>query len=261
MPTPFPGMDPYLEHPGLWEDVHTRLIVAIADVLGPQVRPRYRVAVERRTYLAVLMPDEYELVGKPDVLIASSSGAALPAAVRATATIGAPYVGELPMPDEIVERFLEVRDVTTGEVITAIEILSPTNKLTREGRSQYERKRHMVLGSATHLVEIDLLRSGEPLPVRVPDIGRRAPYQIVVSRAQQRPRADVYLFGLRDPLPDIPVPLRPDEPEPIVPLNQVLHALYERAGYDQAIDYHRPLAPPLPKGDTAWVARLLAPLD
>ena len=70
MPTPFPGMDPYLEHPGLWEDVHTRLIVAIADVLGPQVRPKYRVAVERRTYLAVLGPDEYELVGKPDVLIA-----------------------------------------------------------------------------------------------------------------------------------------------------------------------------------------------
>lgn len=50
MPTPFLGMDPYLEHPGLWEDVHTRLIVAIADALGPQVRPEYRVAVERRIY-------------------------------------------------------------------------------------------------------------------------------------------------------------------------------------------------------------------
>jgi Protein of unknown function (DUF4058) len=261
MPTPFAGMDPYLEHPGLWEDVHTRLIVAIADVLGPQVRPRYRVAMERRTYLAVLMPDEYELVGKPDVLIASSSEAALPAAVTATSTIGAPYVGELPMPDEVVERYLEVRDVATGEVITAIEILSPINKLTREGRSQYERKRLKVLGSDTHLVEIDLLRSGEPLPVRIPDLGRRAPYQIIVSRAQQRPRTDVYLFGLRDSIPDIPVPLRSGEPEPVVPLNQVLHELYERAGYDQAIDYRKPLAPPLPKGDAAWAARLLAPRD
>ena len=67
MTTPFPGMDPYLEHPALWEDVHTRLIVAIADALGPQVRPHYRVAVERRTYLAVFAPEEYELVGKPDV--------------------------------------------------------------------------------------------------------------------------------------------------------------------------------------------------
>ena len=61
MPTPFPGMDPYLERPGMWEEVHTRLIVAIADTLGPQVRPNYRVGVEQRTYLAVLTPDEYEL--------------------------------------------------------------------------------------------------------------------------------------------------------------------------------------------------------
>jgi len=62
MPTPFPGMDPYLERAEVWEEVHTRLIVAIADALGPQVRPKYRVGVEQRTYLAVLTPDEYELV-------------------------------------------------------------------------------------------------------------------------------------------------------------------------------------------------------
>jgi hypothetical protein len=69
MPTPFPGMDPYLERTGVWEEVHTRLMVAMADVLGPQVRPNYRVGVEQRTYLALLTPDEYALVGKPDVLM------------------------------------------------------------------------------------------------------------------------------------------------------------------------------------------------
>jgi hypothetical protein len=231
-------MDPYLEHPGLWEDVHTRLIVAIADDLGPQVRPHYRVAVERRTYLAVLTPDEYELVGKPDVLIASQpdSRSQTPA-VTMTSTGVMPLVGELPMPDEVVEHYLEVRDVITGEVITTIELLSPTNKLSREGRNQYERKRLKVLDSATHLIEIDLLRAGEPFPVRFPNVPQQTMYRIVVSRSQDRPRADVYLFDLRTPLPTIPVPLRPNQPEPSLLLNQLLHDLYDRAGYDQVINY------------------------
>jgi len=150
-----------------------------------------------------------------------------------------------------------VRDVVTGEVITTIEMLSPTNTLTREGRNQYERKPINVLGSATHLIEIDLLRSGQPFPIRVHDGSRAASYRIVVSRAQERPRADVYLCGLRDPIPDIPVPLRPGETEPILPLNQVLHDLYDRAGYDQVLDYRRPAVPPLSTEDAAWAAQLV----
>ena len=134
MPTPFPGMDPYLECVGMWEEVYTRLIVAIADVLGPQVRPRYRVGVEQRTYLAVLTPDEYEIVGKPDVLVAVPRRQEPPIHVTTTAVGIAPKVAQLPMPEEIIERHLAVRDVVTGEVITVLELLSPTHKLTRDGR-------------------------------------------------------------------------------------------------------------------------------
>lgn len=255
MPTPFPGMDPYQEHPGLWEDVHTRLIVAIADALGPQVRPRYRVAVERRTYLAVLTPDDYELVGKPDVLIAVQGDVAATAA-GAVATGAMPLVGELPMPDEVIERYLEVRDVVTGEVVTTIELLSPTNKLSREGRAQYERKRLKVLSSATNLVEIDLLRAGEPFPIRLQGGAEQSAYRIVVSRSQDRPRASIYLFGLRNHIPDIPTPLRPGEAEPTLPLNQILHDLYDRAGYEQIIDYRQQTIPPLSADDAAWAAQL-----
>src|SRR5215471_18198467 len=114
MPTPFPGMDPYLERAGVWEEVHTRLIVAIADALGPQVRPKYRVGVEQRTYLAVLTPDEYTLVGKPDILVAAPRRQAQPAQVTATAIGIAPRVAQVPMPEEIIERYLTVRDVVTG---------------------------------------------------------------------------------------------------------------------------------------------------
>src|SRR5215813_3789114 len=144
MPTPFPGMDPYLERAEVWEEVHTRLIVAMADALGPQVRPKYRVGVEQRTYLAVLTPDEYELVGKPDVLVAAPRRQEQSVHATTTAAGIAPRVAQLPMPEEIIERHLAVRDVLTGEVITVIALLSLTNKLTRDGHRQYVRKRQQI---------------------------------------------------------------------------------------------------------------------
>ena len=114
MPTPLPGMDPYLERAEMWEEVHTRLIVATADVLGSRVRPKYRVGVEQRTSLAILTPDEYELVGKPDVLVAAlRRQVQLIHATTTTAGI-APRVAQWPMPEESLERHLAVRDVLTG---------------------------------------------------------------------------------------------------------------------------------------------------
>jgi hypothetical protein len=248
-------MDPYLERRGLWEEVHTRLIVALADALSPLVRPGYRVAVEQWTYLALVAPDD--LVGKPDVLVIRArgdSGAVTPVATPAGVT---PLVAELPMPEEVVERYLEVRDVVSGEVITVIELLSLTNKVSREGRRAYEEKRLKVLGSQTHLIEIDLLRAGEPMAMRVQGNGHRAGYRIVVSRAHQRPWADVYLFGLREAIPPFPVPLRRGEAEPVIALNTVLHELYDRAAYDLAIDYRREADPPLKGEDAVWADALL----
>lgn len=255
MPTPFPGMDPYLERRGLWEEVHAGLIITIQQFLTARLRPRYRAAVERRTYLAVVSAEPF--IGKPDVLIVSPTSPSLGTGVMVAAQAATPRIGELPMPEEIVERYLEIREVETEEVITVIELLSPSNKQSKEGRRQYEEKRLKVLGSATHLVEIDLIRAGEPLPVRVGGNGRQSDYRIIVSRAKNRPRADVYLFGVRDPIPDIPIPLRPGENEPVLPLNQLLHNLYDLTAYDLAIDYSRPPEPPLSDEDREWAAELL----
>jgi hypothetical protein len=256
MTTPFPGMDPYLERSGLWEEVHAGLIITMQQFLSARLRPRYRAAVERRTYLAVVSTDPF--VGKPDVLIVSPSAPGLGTSVMATTQTITPRIGELPMPEEIIERYLEIREVETEEVITVIELLSPSNKQRKEGRRQYEEKRLRVLGSGTHLVEIDLIRAGEPLPVRVGGNGRQSDYRIIVSRAKNRPRADVYLFSVRDPIPDFPIPLRPGENEPILPLNQLLHDLYDLTAYDLAIDYSRPPEPPLSDEDNEWAAELLS---
>jgi hypothetical protein len=255
MPTPFPGMDPYLERRGFWEEVHTGLTAALQLFLTPLVRPRYRVAIERRAYLTVLAPDD--LVGKPDVLIISPSREPSQTASGHTAIAVAPQAAELPMAEEVIERYLEIREVATGEVITTIELLSHSNKSSRQGREQYERKRLAVLASLTNLVEIDLLRAGDPMPMRLVGNGSPGQYRLVVSRSQHRPRADVYPFSVREPIPPVPIPLRPGEEEPVLALNQIMHDLYDRAGYDLAIDYRRLPVPALASEDAQWAALLV----
>ena len=113
----------------------------------------------------------------------------------------------MPVEFPIKERYLEIRVPRTEAVITAIEILSPTNKLDSRGRATFMAKRRKVLASATNLVEIDLLRAGEPMDLAVAP-RRRGDYRILVSRARERPRAFLYQFGLREPIPTIPIPLR-----------------------------------------------------
>ncbi len=136
---------------------------------------------------------------------------------------------------EFREAYLEVREMATGEVVTAIEVLSPANKRQGKGREMYEEKRNRIFGSRTHLVEIDLLRGGEPMPVLGNDV--EAHYRILVSRGDRRPYADLYLFNLPETIPTFPLPLRSGDTEPMIDLNQLLNHLYDRAGYDFVIDY------------------------
>lgn len=254
MPTPFPGMDPYLEQPGIWAGVHTRLLVAMADALMPRLRPNYLVDIEQRTYLALLKPDEF--AGIPDIFVFQPAETARTSAAPAYANGGAPLLAEIPMPEEVVERFLEIRSVQTAEVVTVIELLSPANKSNPTGRQEYNDKRQKVLSSKTNLIEIDLLRGGESPPIYW-RTQQQCDYRIVVSRAWQRPHVEVYCLGVRQPIPAFPVPLRRGETEPALELNQLLHELYDRAGYDLTVDYKRPPTPPLPEADVQWADALL----
>ncbi|NJP07498.1 MAG: DUF4058 family protein [Chloroflexaceae bacterium] len=251
MPLPFPGMDPYLEQASLWPNVHTSLIVALRDDLAPRLRPRYYVAVEERTVR--LSADDVLLAMRPDIAVVQPP-ASLVSPVQsavATATVAAVTV-EVPLPDDIREVYLHIRTVDTDEVITTIEVLSTTNKLITAGRHQYERKRLDVFGSRTHLVEIDLLRAGDPMPLK----GTLPPqdYRLLVSQANQRPKAPLFAFGLRQPIPSFSLPLQADDAEPVVVLNDLFHALYDRAGYDLRIDYTaEPPPPALSAEDRDWL--------
>lgn len=245
MRCPFPGMDPWLESPSLWPDVHNRLIAAISDALTPLVAPRYYVALEQRTYL--LEPDDLVLVGRPDVSVVSRlPPGALEPQPQAVGVLDV----EIDTIDEVRETYLEIRDTAAETLVTVIELLSPANKLHAKGREDYGRKRRHVFSSLTSLVEIDLLRAGEPLP-----LAKRPPktdYRILVSRGWTRPRARLYTFGLRDPVPVIPIPLAEGEGEPELLINDVLHALYERARFDLRLHYDRPPEPALSEEDLAW---------
>ncbi|MBI3959212.1 MAG: DUF4058 family protein [Chloroflexi bacterium] len=255
MASPFPGMDPYLEHPSLWPDIHNRLIAAIADTLVPQVAPRYYVGVERRAYL--FKPDDIVFIGRPDVSIVrlQRQPAMAEMAALAVAEPQAVYEVDVPMADEVSENFLEIREVKTGRLITLMELLSPVNKLSDEGREQYTRKRADVLRSWTSLVEIDLLRAGKPMPVVGPDV--ESDYRILVSPGWRRPHARMHAFSLRQPIPEIRIPLQKGEDEPTLPLNDVLHSLYNRARFDLRLDYAEPPVPPLADADVAWAREVV----
>ena len=251
MPSPFAGMNPYLELPA-WHEFHNRLIVAISDALIPYLQPRYYVAVETRTYLDDDNPEL--LVGIPDAIVLTASKT--PVAPTAIATQTRPKEIQLPMPVEV-KRYLEVREVGNHQVITVIEVLSPKNKRKGEGRTTYKKRRQRVLGSSSHLVEIDLLRENPPMPM----IGVEATsdYRIVVSRATTRPMANLFEFQLREPIPQFSLPLKSDDSELAVDLQAVVLGVHDRGSYHVRIDHHQPVPPPkLSEADQQWVDNLLA---
>ncbi|MGG6239545.1 DUF4058 family protein [Nodosilinea sp. AN01ver1] len=254
MASPFPGMDPYLEQPAFWASFHSRLIVALADAIEVALKPEYYVEVESRTYRS-----ETEgglLIGIPDMVVATAPPQNAPLIDAhngsSVATQVKPQRVKLPMPEEVTERYLEIREVETGNVITAIEVLSPKNKQPGKGRLAYEEKRNQVLSSLTNLVEIDLLRRGQPLMQL--DGADYQDYYILVSSSDQRPTADLYSFSIRQPLPDIPIPLKPGDEPVVIGVQPIVAGIYDRGRYDKRIDYTQPPPPPpLSESDQAWL--------
>jgi hypothetical protein len=250
MPSPFPGVDPYLEHPDFWPGIHNLLIAEIARFLSPQLRPKYRVAVEVRMYET--SGENSLAVSIPDITVQRRSTASNPSMPNVAVLSAAvqPVKVTLPIPEIVREAYLAIKQVEKKEVVTTIEILSPTNKRPGKGREMYEKKREQILGSRTHLIEIDLLRRGESMPVFGNNIDSL--YRILVCRGNRLPAGDMYAFNLQNSIPAFPVPLRPEDAEPIVDLQMLFNQVYDIAGYDMEIDYSREPIPPLSETDAAW---------
>jgi hypothetical protein len=245
----FPGMDPWLERPALWPDVHLELIAQIRRQLQGLVGPRYYVAAEERVYLEAPIDRQFT----PDSVVIVS-----PSAVSTATAPPGGQVADQPtvlLVEEIEqkEHFLEIREVDGGHrVVTVIEVLSPANKRPGAGREEYLRKQADVLASQANLVEVDLLRGGEPTVALPEGWASRSHYRVAVSRASDRRRREVYLLDLRARLPRVRVPLEQIAPDVVLDLPLVLDSAFEAGAYDRRTDYATDPSPSMSPGDLAW---------
>jgi len=254
VPSPFPGMDPSLEARGLWPGFHASLITQVRYLLAPRLAPRYFVDVERRVYL-IDGDDPAQRHVVPDVSVTAVREPAAPAPPGGRAPRGAVVV-LMAQETEVREPRQVIRGARGGEVVTVLEVLSPSNKTAgSQGRREYLVKRREVLRSAGHLLEVDLLRGGE----RLPSVQPLPPsdYCVHVSRVATRPLGEVYAWSVRDPAPVLPIPLREGDPDVSLDLGEAIRLTYEQSRYDVELDYRGEPAPPLSQEDAAWADALL----
>ncbi|MGH7138207.1 MAG: DUF4058 family protein [Pirellulales bacterium] len=251
MPSPLPGMNPYLEQDDVWEDFHHNFFTWTQASLNSRLGENYFARIEARLYIRELSGDERRFFGRADVGVSSRGG---PQPQTAVVELDAPVELVLPAVDIGRESWLEIRDRRDRRVVTVIELLSPTNKRRGPDRDAYLSKRNGILASRTHLVEIDLRRGGErPSLPPLPDCD----YYVFISRYEARPRIGFWPIGLRDPLPTISVPLSDPDPPIELDLQQLLHQTYDSADYGKTIYAETP-DPPLSKTDAEW-ARQFTP--
>ncbi|MFN8490959.1 MAG: DUF4058 family protein [Caldilineaceae bacterium] len=256
MPSPFPGMDPYIEDPEIWNDFHSDLAAEMRAELNRQIQPRYVARIIPRVTYELVGIDERRSV-RPDVGVwqpAQPSGEIAPVATLITP---APVENAVVMESPLRLHSVEILEVATLRLVTAIEILSPVNKrLSHDAYEEYQRKRRELLRSQAHLLEIDLLRGGTRPPLAYPITP--AAYYIMLSRVALRPRVQVWPIRLQDALPVLPVPLLEPDPDAALDLGGLVAAIYERGGYAMLIDYRQPPPPPaLVKEDSLWLGQLL----
>lgn len=247
MPSPFPGMDPYIEDPEIWSDFHNNLAPEIQSQLNRVIRPRYVARlIPHVSYEVIEVAQRHHI--RPDLGVWQRQPPQKELAGGVATMATAPVESLVSIESPLRYLTIEIQAKETLALVTAIEILSPVNKNRRhEAYQEYLRKRRDLLRSSAHLLELDLLRAGERPPLETPI--PPAPYYVTLSRVERRPTVEVWPIQLWDGLPIIPVPLSEPDPDTMIDLAAACAAVYERGGYDVLIDYHR--SPPAPKLDEA----------
>ncbi|MBI1913649.1 MAG: DUF4058 family protein [Planctomycetes bacterium] len=264
MKSPFPGMDPYIEDCGLWEDFHGHLIEKIYERLADTAPAHYLVRTGERSYL-VLVESEGKVSHPflPDVSVTAPEGRKKTTRKRGGVAVAEPAEETEPVTmrafieEEHREAFVEIYEATPEQrLVTCIEVLSASNKRPgSEGRDLYLRKRQSLLLGAANLVEIDLLRGGERMPMLDP--WPNSPYTLMVARAKKYQLCKAWPAHFRRPLPRIPAPLIKPDPDLWLDLQPMVDAIYQRSRYERSIDYTRPLSPLLGPEESAWLEQQL----
>jgi hypothetical protein len=221
MPSPFPGMDPYLEDEPLWPAFHHQLVLALYQVLLPGLIDRYRARLGQRHYV--------------------TEQALFTSVVR----------------EEHHEDFIEVRDHKNARLITLLEVVSPANKMTRPGREAYLERRLEARNGGASLVELDLVLQGPPTL----DYSREGlpdwDYAVTVTRSSKPEQYEIYTSTLQKRLPRFRLPLSADDRDTVLDLHSAFARAYDQGGFSSKIDYRRDPTTPLEDEDRRWLNDLL----
>lgn len=262
MKSPFPGMDPYIEACGLWEGFHDRLIHKIDETLAAVLPRGYTIDTGVRSYVVLLESEgKEEHLAKPDVT--EPTRAKKPRRKKAGVAVAEPAEAPESIPiqafvaEEFRETFVEIyAEAEERTLVTCIEVLSPSNKRRgSKGWEEYQRKRQAMFLGEANFIEIDMLRGGERMPMldRWPD----SPYTLLVSRRIYAPHCRVWRASFRQLLPVLPVPLIYGDLDLSLDLQPLIDGIYSFGRYNERIDCARPLNPPVPEADAAWVREQL----
>lgn len=254
MPSPFPGMDPYLESPTHWSDFHPTFIQTWREAIADRLPNNYFARVGEDVVL--IQPEIAQRQARePDVLISRDplrKGGG-PTAVIGGIRVQPTTLANVQYLDPHTETFIEILRLPQQEVVTVLELLSPTNK-SGEGRGFYFEKRQQLIHQKVNIVELDLIRAGRRL-----ELDRPLPagdYYAFVSRGNRSPLCDVYPWTVRETLPVLPIPLLAPDPDIETDLETAFQLAYQRGRYDRLIRYDQPPPAPSFAGDDAeWVAR------
>ena len=260
MPSPFPGMDPFLEDPEYWHDIHVMLIAELSRFLNRALPEGLVAHIEKRVYIESPIPSA------PDVSLlnlASAPNPPVPRTASGNVAILAPPLRRTPRyaPLSLAAVELPHIEIRTArgqkQVVTAIEILSPVNK-SGQGRQQYQQKQQEILLSHTHLLEIDLLRGGEHTVAVPTPPGPELDWDYIVCLHRAgAPRVEFWDIDLYDSLPDISIPLTQEHSDLLFPLQSMFERIYDEGPFRREVDYTGEPTPRLKGPDAAWAAQLL----
>jgi hypothetical protein len=246
-------MDPYLERH--WLDVHNRLVMLSSVVLNERLPADLVASTDER--VKVEGPDEEYGLYRPDVTVVEEGGAGKPP-VTGTAAVGTMPPGTVRLVAAVeptVERYIRVVDTSTDRAVTVIEFLSPSNKMG-EGLVDYRRKREALLDSGVNLVEVDLSRRGDWQRLLRPyscPVSKRSEYRATTWLAGDRGGVLLSPFGLREALPELPIPLRAKDGVVTLPLQEVVEQVYQTGRYGTRLNYGAELEPAVEGEDAVWV--------
>jgi hypothetical protein len=257
MPSPFPGVDPFLEGQRVWHDFHQTFVVTWREILMRRLPTNYVARVEERVYLDRGIDEDGGVQRRvPDVLVDQRGRKGTSREPSGAVTIE-PHVLKHIIGDPIREAYIEVVRRGDNSLVAVLELLSPANK-TGEGRGEYLVKRDQLLHQRVHVVEVDLLLRGPRMPFREPLPAGH--FFAMISRADRRPDCEIYPWTIRDPLPAIPIPLEAPDADVVIDLQHVFTTTFDRGPFDQLVRYDEPVGIAMDDDMRKWVDERLRPL-